>query len=163
MLLRRAPQDVRDAVPAGQRLAGWARAADGAPVVATSAGLLLPGAAPVAWSEVERAGWAPPVLQVQVLPPGDVVVAGTGPRHQVELAEPRDLPDVVRTHVTGSVAWSSHSRLQPSGGVRVVGRRHADREVFDWQLVLDAGCDPADPGLRAQADALLLAARRTVG
>jgi hypothetical protein len=150
-------------VPAGERLAGWALTDAGEPVVATSSGLLLPGREPVAWQDVERASWAPPVLRVLVLPQGQAVVAGTGPSYEVSLQQPGDLPDVIRTRVTGSVAWSSHSRLSPSGGVRVVGRRKAGLEVLDWQLVFDAGTDPDDPVARGQAEALLLAARRTIG
>ena len=65
--------------------------------------------------------------------------------------------------VTGSVGWSSHYRLRPSGGVRVVGRRRPGQDLLDWQLVYDAGTDLADPEVQAQAEELLLTARRTVG
>jgi hypothetical protein len=65
--------------------------------------------------------------------------------------------------VSGSVGWSSHYRLRPRGGVRVVGRRRPGQDLLDWQLVYDAGTDLDDPLVRAQADELLLSARRTVG
>ncbi len=117
----------------------------------------------MAWHAVEKATWVPPTLSVRVLADGAAVVAGTGPAYLVVLSEPGGLPEVIRTRVTGSVAWSSHSRLRPAGGVRVVGRRNPDREVFDWQLVFDQGTDLEDPSVRAQAEQLLEAARRAIG
>lgn len=150
-------------MPPGDRLAGWALTAEGLPVVATAQGLVLPGRDRIAWHAVEKASWDRPRLTVRVLAEGQAVRSGAGPSYDVVLEDPRDLPEVVRTRVTGSVAWSSHARLQPSGGVRVVGRRHPDREVFDWQLVFDADTDPDDPSIRAQAQDVLEAARRTIG
>ena len=90
-------------------------------------------------------------------------VDGTGESWQLELAEENDLADVVRTRVTDSVAWSNHVKLKPAGGVRLVGRRRPGQELLEWQLVFDAGTDPDDPQLRAQADALVSDARRSIG
>jgi hypothetical protein len=92
-------------------------------------------------------------------------VEGTGARHTVELVLDgvTDLPETVRNRIAASVAWSSHTRLMPAGGVRIVGRRRPGLEVLDWQLVFDRDTDPADPALRAQAQEFLDAARRTVG
>lgn len=146
----------------GDRLAGWALTEDGLPVVATARGLVLPGRELLAWHAIEKVSWVPPALSVRALADGPAVVAGTGPAYDVVLADPGGLPDVVRTCVTGSVAWSSHSALT-GGGVRVVGRRNPDREVFDWQLVFDQGTDLDDPRVRAQAEQVLEAARRTIG
>jgi hypothetical protein len=81
----------------------------------------------------------------------------------VQLEQEGNLPDTVRSAVTGSVGWSNHYRLRPGGGVRVVGRRRPGHDQLDWQLVYDAGTDLDDPLVRAQADELLLTARRTVG
>lgn len=131
--------------------------------MATARGLVLPGRDRIAWHEVEKATWDRPRLTVLVLADGPAVRSGAGPSYDVVLDDPRDLPEVVRTRVTGSVAWSSHARLQPSGGVRVVGRRNPEREVFDWQLVFDADTDPSDLSIRAQAQDVLEAARRTIG
>lgn len=150
-------------MPPGDRLASWALTPEGFPVVATTQGLVLPGRDRISWHAVEKASWDRPRLTVLVLADGPAVQSGAGPSYAVVLDDPRDLPEVVRTRVTGSVAWSSHATLQPSGGVRVVGRRNPDREVFDWQLVFDVGTDPTDPGIRAQAQDVLEAARRTIG
>jgi hypothetical protein len=90
--------------------------------------------------------------------------AGRG-RRAVELTDDDgDVPEIVRARVSASVAWSSHSRLSPAGGVRVVARRRVDRDdSFEWQLVYDRGTDPQDPGVQAQAEQVLQAARRTMG
>ncbi len=157
---RRVPETVRQvALPPGARRAGWALTADGAPLVATDLALLLPDGTQLPWTRVERAGWAPPELSVRE----SAEVEGTGRVHVLRLADAGDLPDVVRTRVTGSVAWSRHERLAPQGGVRLVGRRVPGAPELDWQLVYDRGTDLADPLVRAQAEQLLESARRSIG
>lgn len=143
----------------GERREAWAATPDDEAVVATDRALLLPGDVRIAWPDVERATWQPPVLTVL----GIAEVEGAGVRHVVELVDERDLPQVVRARVTGSVLWSSHTRLDPAGGVRVVGRRRPGVEGLSWQLVFDRGTDRADPFVRAQADRLLEDARRAIG
>lgn len=149
------------ALEPGDRRVAWALTEDQQPVVATGRGLLLPGLDRVDWADVERAVWQRPVLTVVE----SAEVAGTGRTTALRLREADDdrLPDVVRAGVTTSVAWSTHVRLQPAGGVRVVGRRRAGRETFDWQLVYDQGTDVDDPAVRAQAERAAVRARRTVG
>lgn len=157
---RRVPEAVAAvALEPGERRLAWGLTPAGEAVVASSLGLRLPGADRLPWHLVERASWARPLLTVLQVAP----VEGTGARSTVQLEDEGDLPDAVRTAVTGSVGWSQHYRLRPSGGVRLVGRRRAGQELLDWQVVYDAGCDPDDPGLRAQVEELLLSARRTVG
>lgn len=156
------PAAVKDLpLEVGERRVAWALTVAGAPVVATDRGLHLPDWPPLAWEEVERASFAEAVLTVVELTERE----GSGPRHVVELdlSSGTDLPAVVRARVSASVAWSSRVRLTPRGGVRIVGRRRAGREVLDWQLVFDRDTDPADPALRAQAEQHLEAARRTIG
>jgi len=163
LLRRRAVPDQVKAVQldSGERRVGWAVTTTGEPVVATDLGLRLPGAGVLAWEQIERASFDKPVLVITEL----AEVEGAGARHTVELdlTEDTDLPEVVRVRVSASVAWSSHQRLHPAGGVRIVGRRRPGLEVLDWQLVFDRDTDPHDPGLRAQAEQHLDAARRTIG
>ena len=157
---RRVPQVVADvALEPGERRTAWGLTPGGEPVVATDLGLRLPGEERLDWPDVEKATWARPLLTVVRVAP----FAGAGQRRGVQLEQEGSLPDVVRGAVTDSVGWSSHYRLRPSGGVRVVGRRRPDRELLDWQLVYDPGTDVSDPDVQAQADELLLSARRTVG
>ena len=143
----------------GERRSAWGLTPDGEPVVATDLGLHLPGAPRLDWHDVEKATWARPVLTVVRV----AETAGTGERRTVRLEREGSLPDAVRSAVTGSVGWSSHYRLRPHGGVRVVGRRRPGQDLLDWQLVYDPGTDLDDPLVRVQAEDLLLNARRTVG
>ncbi len=147
------------ALEPGDRRLAWALTTDGSAVVATERGLVLPGQERLLWAQVERAGWQRPRLVVVQV----AEVEGTGPTTELELADEGDLPDVVHTRVTGSVAWSTHAKLHPAGGVRVVGRRSPGLEVLDWQLVYDRGTDVDDPVVRAQAAELLDGARRAIG
>jgi hypothetical protein len=157
---------VADAVKAvalgpGERRVAWATTPDGQPVVASTRALYLPDGTTLGWDEIERAHWEKPVLRVIELTERE----GSGTRHEValDLAHDTDLPQEVRTRVSTSFAWSSHVKLQPAGGVRIVGRRRDGMEVFEWQLVFDRDTDAADPTLRAQAEQALAAARRTIG
>ena len=154
------PEAVRAvALEPGERRLGWGVTTSGDAVLATSLGLRLPGVERLAWADVERAAWRRPVLVVVRVS----AVDGAGPRWQLELEQEEELADAVRAQVTASVAWSDHVRLRPSGGVRLVGRRRPGQELLDWQMVFDAGTDPDDPALRAQADAVLLDVRRRIG
>jgi hypothetical protein len=145
----------------GERRVAWATTPDGQPVVASTRALYLPDGTTLAWDEVERAHWEKPTLQLIELTERE----GSGRRHQVDLdlTHDTDLPQEVRARIGASFAWSSHVKLRPAGGVRIVGRRRAGLEVLDWQLVFDRGTDPDDPALRAQAEEHLAAARRTIG
>ena len=158
---RRVPPAVAAVPLDGERRVGWALTTSGTPVVATDRRLHLPGAEPLPWGQVEKAVWRRPRLTVWRLAP----VEGAGPSWTVDLGDDDgDLPEIVRARVSSSVAWSSHSRLAPAGGVRVVARRRVDRDdAFDWQLVFDRDTDPQDAHLRRQAEQLLEAARRTIG
>jgi hypothetical protein len=157
---RSLPPAVRAVVlPPGERRVAWGVTLDGAAVVATDRAIVLPDGSRLDWARVEKAVWKPP--QLTVLETAEV--EATGRRHVLALDDPGDLPATVRARVTGSVAWSVHERLSPSGGVRVVGRRVPDEELLQWQLVYDAGTDRDDPLVRAQAEALLEGARRNVG
>lgn len=158
---RRVPETVAAvAFEPHERRVAWALTTDGRPVVASDAALYLPGPVRFAWGEVERAVWRRPRLTVLRVAP----VEGSGEQVSVTLDDDDgDLPDVVRARVSASVAWSSHSRLAPAGGVRVVARRRPGVDALDWQLVYDRGTDHAAPGVRAQAEQLLEAARRTIG
>lgn len=160
MFRRGVPEVVRAVgLERGERRTAWGTTVQGDPLVATDLGLHLPGGARIDWPDVEKASWARPVLEVVAVAP----VSGSGQRWRFELDHEGALPDTVRSSVTASVAWSTHVAVHPVGGVRVVGRRRPGQELLDWQLVYDRGTDVEDPVVRAQAEAVLLDARRTVG
>jgi hypothetical protein len=164
LLGRTSSRSVPDAVRAvvldpGERRLAWAVTDAGQPVLATDVGLRLPDGGRWAWPDVERVSWRRPTLLVVRVSESE----GGGPRVQLQLEREEGLADVVRSQVTASIAWSDHVRLAPAGGVRVVGRRRPGQDLLDWQLVFDAGTDPTDPFLRAQADEVVERARRTIG
>lgn len=146
-------------LPPGERRSAWAVTTSGEPVVTTDRALLLPAGQRLEWAQVERVSWRPPQLTVVEV----AEVEDTGAHHVLALDDEGDVPAVVRTRVTASVAWSAHERLAPRGGVRIVGRRVAGQDVLSWQLVYDAGTERDDPLVRAQAQALLDGARRAIG
>lgn len=148
-------------LPAGERRIAWAITADGRAAVASTRALYLPDGTVLGWDGIERALWDKPTLRLIEL----TELEGSGRRHELrlDLEHDTDLPETVRARVSASVAWSSHIKLQPGGGVRIVGRRRAGQEVLDWQLVFDRNTNPDDAALRAQAEQHLAAARRTIG
>lgn len=143
----------------GERRTAWGLTQQGDPLVASDAALYLPGGTRIAWPDVEKATWARPLLELTEV----AAVSGAGRRWRFELDQEGVLPDTVRSAVTASVAWSMHVGVHPAGGVRVVGRRRPGQELLDWQLVYDRDTDVDDPVVRAQAEAALLDARRTIG
>jgi hypothetical protein len=162
---RAVPDAVRAVVlPHGDRRLAWTTTTGDEPVVVTGRGLLLPGRELVRWNDVERVSWQRPDLTVVELQPHAAPVSGAGRTTVLQLVEDDGgVPDLVRSGVTGSVAWSTHVRLAPAGGVRVVGRRRSGSDDLAWQTVFDPGTDVADPAVRAQAEALVARSRRTVG
>lgn len=161
-LLRRrsVPAAVKELrLPPGERRTTWAVTPDGEPVVTTDEALLLPSGVRLEWSQIAKAAWTPPRLEVTEV----AETEDAGQRHVVELGADSDLPAAVKARVTASVAWSSHAKLSTGGGVRVVGRRRAGVDALQWQLVYDRGTDPDDPLVRTQAEQVLGNARRSLG
>lgn len=153
----RVPEQVR-ALDLPERRLAWGLTDDGRAVVATVSALHLDGVT-LPWTEVEKASWEPPVLVVREV----AEVDGAGAVHRVSLAEDHRLAETVRACVTSSVGWSDVRRLDPSGSVRLVGRRVPGRDAMLWQVVFFDGADPGDPRVRAQADEAVAALRATLG
>lgn len=161
----RPPDDVRTVVgdAHGEHLLAWGRDRDGAALVATTAGLWGYGER-LAWHEIDRAVWADDVL---------TLLAVDGEARPVPLAEPRDLPAVVKAQVEASVLHSRAVALLPDGrGVTVVARRiggpagvggSAGSGRVDWRLHYDAGVPVDDLEVRARAESALREVRRDLG
>jgi hypothetical protein len=106
------------------------------------------------WERVEQAAWKDGVLVVREV---------GGARHTVPLEEPGSVPETVRERVTATVVVSTHVSL-PGGGVRIAARRPARGGGEPrWTLVFDAGLDPTDAGLLAQAEQAMEEIRRQTG
>jgi hypothetical protein len=167
-LLRRdqPPAEALQPLDRDERVVSWATLDDGSVVVATQRGLWLPapgGAERVLWHLVDRAVWRDGTLTlVTAVDPGDGVLEEQ-PARSVRLAAPRDLPPTVRARVQATIGYSRHHRLQPGGGVHVVGRRVPGHDGLTWQIVFDAGTDRDDPLLRVQAGRLVDEAKVETG
>jgi hypothetical protein len=140
-----------------RRLA-WGVTEDGLALVASPTCLHV-GAEQLAWTDVEKVGWADPLLRLTEM----AEVAGAGRVHLWELAEEHGLAETVRERVTASIAWSDVRRLQPDGEVRLVGRRVPGQDLLVWQAVWQEGTDPSDPLLRTQVESMVTGLRASIG
>lgn len=154
-ILRRLPADVRKALATepGERVLTFAESAGGY-VVATNLAVHLSGGTRVAYEDIDRASWDDEGLRI---------VTMDGERHREPIAEPRLLPETLRERVNATIVVNKHVALPGRGGVRLVARRRPGGEVLGWTLVFDEGLDPADPGVRAQAEQALEGVRRSMG
>lgn len=159
-LLRRTPADVRSLLPEGERLLSWARVQPAGVALATDAALYLPV------PDMLRLGWDL-IVKATFTDAAVLVVEGRAdPRGRdrawrVVLADPGSLPTVIYERVTSSVVVSERLILRGELGARVVARRAG--EGLRWTVTFDAGLDPLDPALRADADAALAELRSTLG
>lgn len=171
-LLRRAPADARALVPAGERLLAWSRVTPAGFAVATDAALYLPVDATVARPVDQaapvglRLGWDL-IAKATFSDAAVLVVEGRQePRARdrawrVVLEDPGSLPTVVYERVTSSVVVSERVPLRGDLGARIVARRAGDG--LRWTVTFDAGLDPDDPVVRAEADAAVAELRATLG
>lgn len=157
------PPELRPRLDRDERVVAWARTGTGGAVVATSAGLFLPGwDRRLGWHEIHKATWSGRELAVT---PGEVVAERSGyvvtvdrARVVLPMPDPGELPRVVRARVTRSVSFSSHHPV-PGGGVRVVARRLPGIGGLRWVVRYDEGTDPDGPGVRDATEALVAAYR----
>ncbi|MEU5860416.1 MULTISPECIES: hypothetical protein [unclassified Nonomuraea] len=154
-IFRRLPADVRRSldVRPGERVLTFTETGDGH-LVATNLALFLSDGTRVPYEEIDKASWDDEGLRV-------VTVGGA--RYFERVAEPRMVPETVRERVNSTIVVNKRVSLPGRGGVRLVARRPPGGEVLGWTLVFDEGLDPADPGLRAQAEQALEGVRRSMG
>ncbi|MEU1389699.1 MULTISPECIES: hypothetical protein [unclassified Nonomuraea] len=154
-ILRRLPADVRRSLDTrpGERVLTFTETGDGH-LVATNLALFLSDGTRLPYEEIDKASWDDEGLRV---------VTTAGARHFERVAEPRMVPETVRERVNSTIVVNKHVSLPGRGGVRLVARRPPGGEVLGWTLVFDEGLDPADPGLRAQAEQALEGVRRSMG
>jgi hypothetical protein len=145
----------------GERVLAVARTRGDTVVAATDTALHLPAAEGehrhrrLPWELIDHARWDSGFLSVRET---------SGERHRLALSEPGSVPEAVQERITATVVFSSYHRLAARGGVRIVGRRApAESGAVNWTFVFDSGLDPADPGLRAEAEQRLEDLRRQTG
>jgi len=152
-------------LPRGERSLAWAKAEDDSVWVGTRAALYVPEAAGyrrVRWARIDRADWNDATQQLRV-----VELAGFGevmPRSVARLHAADRLLQLVRERVTASVVALRTVPLRDRLGVRVIARRDPEGSTeLTWSAVLDAGLDPSDPQVLADAEAALARVRAEVG
>jgi hypothetical protein len=171
----RLPADVRTALDLrrGDRVLAHASTRGGSYVVATATALYLParrtavdpaepaapGFARLPWERIEHATWQDGRLNVHMTDRE----AGSGADYSVGLTEPGSVPETVRERITSTIVVDHPARLPGGGRLRITGRRTAGGDELRWAFVFEAGLDPTDPGLRAQAEQLLEELRRQTG
>lgn len=109
------------------------------PVVATDGALILQRRPPrfsrLPWDRIDRATFTDGVLTV-VTAADDT---GPGVRLRIPLADPGQLPEVVRERVTSAVVLDRHVPLRGRRGVHVVARRPPLGDSLTWTFVPDDG------------------------
>jgi hypothetical protein len=150
--------EVVSSVKTEERRLAWGITADDLPLVATPSSLYI-GDESLPWTQVERISWKPSTLTIIEV----AEVEGSGRTRSFVLTDDARLAETIRARVTSSVAWSDRRGLHPKGAVRLVGRRVPGQDLLQWQQVYEPGTDPHDPFLRAQADQMVDALRRTIG
>ncbi|WBB95362.1 hypothetical protein O7543_28940 [Solwaraspora sp. WMMA2080] len=161
----RLPADQRPPLDRDERLLAWSGTATGTLVV-TNRGLWLPGRdTRLGWHQVHKAVWSGERL---VVTPAETVsehdgytVVADGPAISLDLSDPGDVPDQVRTRVTRSVGYSMHHQLD-GGGARVVGRRVSGIDGLSWTVRYDASVDTDADWLPDRTAELVAAARASV-
>ena len=159
-LLRRPPAEVLNVAPSGERVLAWGRVTPGGVAVATDAALYLPigDTVRLAWDLIAKATFSEAAVLVVE---GRPEPTARDRAWRVVLEEPGALPTVVYERVTSSVVVSERVALRGELGARIVARRAG--EGLRWTVTFDAGLDPRDPVLRAEADEALAELRATLG
>ena len=148
-------------VAAGERVLAWCTDAGGGVVAGTRDALYLPDSR-VPWEQVEAADWDADSSVLHVSEAG--TWGAVRPRHDLNLVHPDRLLQLVRERVTATVVLQRHVPVDGRRGLRVIARRApgGDRPI-SWVYEFDEGIDPADPAVRAAADAALARAQDEVG
>lgn len=160
-LLRRdrPPPHVAAGLDPDDRLLSWAAVSGGGFLVASRLGLRPPDGCRIAWHVIDKAVWRDGKLTVTEAAEVAPQVLAAVPTVSYSLAEPRDLPAVVRSRVTSSIAYTSRHSLASGGSVQIIARRVPGQDGLTWSMRFARAADRDDPALRAAADQLLADAR----
>lgn len=147
----------RAGVLPGEKVIAWGRVhgEDSDAVVATDQALYLDPSRRLLWTEIARASWDEPFLEL-------TLTSGDGPaRLRTRIEDPRELPRAVNAKVTESVVVSERIELDTGVVAQFVARRHDD--AITWSVTFESGADPRDLALRASADRALVELRDALG
>lgn len=147
----------RAGVLPGEKVIAWGRiSGEGSDaVVATDQALYLDPSRRLTWTEIARASWEEPILEL-------TVSSESGPSQiRKRIEDARDLPRAVNAKVTESVVVSERIELDTGVVAQFVARRNDD--AINWSVIFESGVDSRDPALRASADRALTELRDALG
>lgn len=137
---------------------GWAAGSRSAVYLPGDAGLRR-----VPWERVERAEWNADDSALHVWETASFGTPMT--RTDLVVDDPGRFGQLVRERINASVLVQRHVPLSGKRGVRVVGRRNpaAAQPEVTWNLVLDDGLDPGQPGVLDRAEEAMKRVRDEFG
>jgi hypothetical protein len=140
----------------GERMLAWAVDRDGRWHLGTDRALHLAeavGYRKLGWEQIERADWLADEGRLAVVESADW--GETERRHEIAVAEPGELVDLLRERVTRSVLTTAYAKVRGRAGIRIVARRSpAGNGPVQWSYVLAEGLDPDDPEVTEAAERL---------
>jgi len=142
--------------------------ANGRWVAGTRAAVYLPSDSAdadhrVGWEQIERANWD---SEASVLHIYETTDFGTPLRAtELKVEDPGRFGQLLRERVDASIVVQRHVPLAGKRGVRIVGRRNpaATDAGISWNIVLDKGLEPSQPGVVDAAEAALRQVRDEFG
>lgn len=143
----RPPSSLVAALDPDERLLSWADTAAGSVVAATSRGLRWPGKDRpelIPWHLVTKVRWQAGTLTLTPARVEDDVFLEDLAPTSVRLAEPRDLPPVIRKRVEASIVRSELAAVS-GGAVRFVARRVPGQDGVSWWARLEPGTPDTEP------------------
>lgn len=120
----------------------------------------VPGWRRIGWEHVVKATWDEDGLQVIEGVLDDAGVVTDLPALTLRLAEPRNLPSVIKTRVEASIARWEQVRV-PGGTGRIVARRRTGKDGLLWTARLDTGTPDSEAARAALVDYLDRVTRQT--
>lgn len=138
-----------------ERVLAWADTPDGDAVVATPAGLWLPGLERLPWHLVTHVVWTGSVLTVTAAREVTASVLEIETPVSVRLTEPQNLPETIQHRFYSSRTHTSRYPLPGGGGVIVVARRVPGVDGLRWYAVYDDPTHRHHPGAQAEVARLL--------
>lgn len=154
----RPPAAVLDrlALADGERVLAWAVDGEGRWHLGTDRALHLAeadGYRKLGWEQIERAEWQRDEGRLGVVESADW--GQPEQRHELDIAEPGQLHELLRERVTKSVLTTAYAKVRGKAGLSVVARRSPVGEgLVQWSYVLAEGLDPHDPQVTEVAERL---------
>ena len=115
----------------------------------------------LAWEEIEDASWENDDARLRIT--GIGTYGEPRPSYTFQMGDPALLLQLIRERVTASIVLQRRVPVRDRLGLTVIGRRSPVGGPVAWMHAYDPGLDPADPDVRAAADAGLAQAKAEIG